>query len=147
MDTSTINAENRANGYIGSVSGRPDASILEQASPVGKLLSEVEPERVEWLWPGRLPLGKLAVLDGDPGLGKSAVTIDIAARVSAGLELPDGQPCEPAGVVLLSAEDGLGDTIRPRLDTAGADTQRIVGLYPVVEEGNNSERPISLSKD
>jgi hypothetical protein len=146
MDTSTINAENQANGYIGSVSGRPDASILEQASPVGTLLSEVEPERVEWLWPGRLPLGKLAVLDGDPGLGKSAVTIDIAARVSAGLELPDGQPCEPAGVVLLSAEDGLGDTIRPRLDTAGADTERIVALSTVAE-AKGGERVISLTRD
>jgi len=79
----------------------------EAPALAGTLLSEVEPERVEWLWTGRLPLGKLAVLDGDPGLGKSVVTLDVAARVSAGLELPDGQQCKPAGVVLLSAEDGL----------------------------------------
>ena len=45
------------------------------------LLSDVEPERVAWLWPGRIPRGKLTVLDGDPGLGKSAVTLDLAARV------------------------------------------------------------------
>src|SRR5215210_6242678 len=115
--------------------------------PVGRLLSEVEPEQVEWLWPGRLPLGKLAVLDGDPGLGKSAVALDLTARVSADLELPDGEYCEPSGVVLLSAEDGLADTIRPRLDAAGADTERIVGLSPVVEEGSASGRPIFLSKD
>ena len=112
----------------------------------GTLLSEVEPERVQWLWPGRLPLGKLAVLDGDPGLGKSAVTLDLAARVSAGLELPDGEWCGPAGVVLLSAEDGLADTIRPRLDASRADTERIVALSTVVE-GGKAERTISLTQD
>jgi RecA-family ATPase len=106
----------------------------------------VEPERVEWLWPGRLPLGKLAVLDGDPGLSKSVVTLDLAARVSAGLELPDSQPCEPAGVVVLSAEEGLRDTIRPRLDAAGANTERIVALSNVAE-GRTGERVISLTKD
>src|ERR687893_845624 len=112
----------------------------------GKLLSEVEPEQVEWLWPGRLPLGKLAVLDGDPGLGKSAVTLDLAARVSAGLELPDGGRCGPAGVVLLSAEDGLEDTIRPRLDAAGADTERIVALS-MIGVGTGAERLVSLTQD
>lgn len=83
-------------------------------------------------------MGKLAVLDGDPGLGKSVLTLDVAARVSAGLELPDGQPCNPAGVVLLSAEDGLSDTIRPRLDAAGADTERIFALSTVVEARGTS---------
>src|SRR5829696_8774063 len=119
--------------------------LREDLLPTGKLLSEVEPERVEWLWPGRLPLGKLAVLDGDPGLGKSAMSLDVAARVSAGLELPDGQQCEPAGVVLLSAEDGLADTIRPRLDAAGADTQRVLALSTVPD--GKTERSLSIPED
>src|SRR5918997_1507363 len=118
----------------------------EPARPVGKLLSEVEPEQVEWLWPGRLPLGKLAVLDGDPGLGKSALTLDLAARVSGGQELPDGGRCGPAGVVLLSAEDGLEDTIRPRLDAAGADTGGIVALS-MIGVGTRAERLVSLTQD
>jgi RecA-family ATPase len=109
-------------------------------------LSEVQPELVEWLWPGRLPLGKLAVLDGDPGLGKSVITLDLAARVSAGLEFPDSGRCGPAGVVLLSAEDGLADTIRPRLDAAGADTERVVALSTVAE-AKGGERVMSLTKD
>ncbi len=113
---------------------------------VGKLLSEVQPERLEWLWRGRVPLGKLTVLDGDPGLGKSAVTLDVAARVSAGRELPDGERRGPAGVVLLSAEDGLADTIRPRLDAAGADTERIVALS-TVGEGSANERTLCVPKD
>ena len=119
--------------------------LREDLLPTGKLLSEVEPERVGWLWPGRLPLGKLTVLDGDPGLGKSAMSLDVAARVSAGLELPDGRRCEPAGVVLLSAEDGLADTIKPRLDAAGADTQRVVSLSTVPD--GKTERSLSIPED
>jgi hypothetical protein len=95
------------------------------------LVSDVEPETVEWLWEGRIPFGKITVVDGDPGLGKSLLTLDIAARLSSGGTLPDGGKCEPAGVVILSCEDGLGDTIRPRLEAAGADLSRIAALVAV----------------
>jgi hypothetical protein len=100
------------------------------------LLADVESRPVRWLWPGRLPLGKLTVLDGDPGLGKSAITLDVAARVSAGRPLPDGAASDldgPRGVVLLSAEDGLADTVRPRLLAAGADLARVVALTSVLD--------------
>src|SRR5215204_3272622 len=113
---------------------------------VGKLLSGVEPEEVEWLWPSWLALGKLALVDGDPGLGKSAMTLDLAARVSAGKGFPDGATCEPAGVVLLSAEDGLADTIRPRLDAAGADVNRVLALATVPDE-NGHDRLLSIPDD
>lgn len=94
---------------------------------------EVKPERVEWLWKSRLALGKMSMLDGDPGLGKSTVSLDIAARVSSGAPFPmedDGR--EPAGVIILSAEDGVADTIVPRLAAAGAnlDLIRILLAYP-----------------
>jgi AAA domain len=125
---------------------RNGKDYVSDPGSIGTLMSEVEPEQVEWLWPGRLPVGKLAVLDGDPGLGKSVVTLDLAARVSAGLELPDSQPRDPVGVVLLSAEDGLSDTIRPRLDAAGGDTDRIFALSTVIE-AKGGERVISLTKD
>jgi hypothetical protein len=121
---------------------------IEELHPVeiGILLSSVEPEEVEWLWPSWLALGKLALVDGDPGLGKSAMTLDLAARVSAGKAFPDGAECEAAGVVLLSAEDGLADTIRPRLDAAGADASRIVALATVPDE-NGHERLLSIPED
>lgn len=99
-------------------------------------LSTVQPEHVRWLWPGRIPLGKLTILDGDPGLGKSLMTADLAARVSSGRTMPDGTESDldgAAGVVLLSAEDGLADTIRPRLDAVDADTTRIVALQFVID--------------
>jgi hypothetical protein len=117
-----------------------------QPDEIGKLLSRVEPEEVSWLWPSWLALGKLALVDGDPGLGKSAMTLDLAARVSAGRGFPDGAKCEPAGVVLLSAEDGLADTIRPRLDAAGADTSRILALATVPDEDGH-DRLLSIPED
>jgi hypothetical protein len=100
-------------------------------------LADVTLEPMRWLWPGRVPLGKLTILDGDPGLGKSALTLDLAARVSRGTVMPDGSRADcdgPAGVVLLCAEDGLGDTIRPRLEAADADLHRVV-TFTSVREG------------
>jgi len=94
-------------------------------------LASVTPERVKWLWPARLPAGKVTVLDGDPGLGKSQITLDLVARLTTGRPLPDGARGDIAGplnVLLLSAEDDPGDTIRPRLDAAGADVNRVDAL-------------------
>jgi hypothetical protein len=85
-------------------------------------LATVAPERVTWLWTGRLAVGKVTVLDGLPGAGKSTVTCDLAARVSRGLRFPGDSFARPAGgVIFLAAEDGLGDTMVPRLLAAGAD--------------------------
>lgn len=110
-------------------------------------MADVVPERVDWLWPSRIPLGKLTVLDGDPGLGKSTISIDLAARVSTGRAMPGEVATRPAaGVVLLSAEDGLADTIRPRLDAAGGDATQVVALAAVVGE-NGVERLPSLPID
>jgi hypothetical protein len=121
---------------------------IEELRPeeIGRLLSNVEPEEVSWLWPSWLALGKLALLDGDPGLGKSAMTLDLAARVSSGKGFPDGAGCAPAGVVLLSAEDGLADTVRPRLDAAGADTSKVLALATVPDE-NGHDRLLSIPED
>jgi putative DNA primase/helicase len=89
-------------------------------------VSSVTSRAVEWLWPGRLPLGKIAMLDGDPGLGKSNVTLDLAARVSTGSPMPFETERTPiSDVILLSAEDDIEDTIRPRLEACGADVDRI----------------------
>ena len=123
-----------------------DGGLLVATRGAGTLLSKVEPEQVDWLWPGRIPKGKLTVIDGDPGLGKSAATVDLAARVSAGLGLPDCAPCEAAGVVICSAEDGLADTIRPRLDAAGCDPARVLSLA-TVPDAEGLSRPISIPED
>jgi putative DNA primase/helicase len=122
-------------------------TVAYTGSPTLIRISSVEAESVEWLWWRRLPLGKVVVLDGDPGLGKSTLTLDVAARVSAGREMPDGHPgvAGGAGVVVLSAEDGLADTIRPRLEAAGADLERVATFK--LHDENGSERLAELPAD
>jgi hypothetical protein len=110
-------------------------------------LADVTPERVDWLWHGRLPLGKIVVLDGDPSVGKSTAAVDCAARVSTGRSWPDGDRCRSGTVLLLSAEDGLADTIRPRLDAAGGDPSRVHSLTEIRyrdEDDKIRSRPVTL---
>jgi len=94
-------------------------------------MSEVTPEHVQWLWPGRPPVGKIVVLDGDPGTGKSTLTLDLAAHISTGADWPDGASCPVGDTILLSAEDGLADTVAPRLIAAGADMARVHALTQI----------------
>ena len=114
-------------------------------------LSDIEPERVEWLWPGRIPFGKLTILEGDPKVGKSTMGTDIAGRVSTGSPFPDGHRPAPGSVILMTAEDGLADTVRPRLDAACADSTRVIAwesVEVVDEEGMPAGiRPPSLPRD
>ena len=88
-------------------------------------MDQVQSEAVDWLWDRRIPMGKITLISGDPGVGKSFLTLDLAARVSKGSNWPDGTPCPVGSVLLFSAEDGVSDTIRPRLDKLGADLERI----------------------
>lgn len=90
-------------------------------------LSSVKPEPVSWLWPGRIPRGKVTLIAGDPGLGKSFVTMDIAARVSRGHPWPEVEtPLRaPGEVVILNGEDDAGDTLRPRVEAAGGDVDKL----------------------
>jgi hypothetical protein len=89
-------------------------------------VSDLVEQPLRWLWPGRLALGKLALLEGDPGLGKSLVTLDLCTRLSRGLPLPDGSAGPaPGNCLVLNAEDGEGDTVRSRLAALGADLGRI----------------------
>src|SRR5690349_3540750 len=99
------------------------------ASPRFCLASEITPRPVEWLWPGRLPAGKLTILDGDPGLGKSFLALDLCARLSTGRPWPDGTPGPgPAACIFLNGEDGEEDTTTPRLRALGGDPGRVTLL-------------------
>jgi len=115
---------------------KPDTSC---GSPVLVCMNDVEAQEVNWLWPGRLPLGRLSLLVGRPGEGKSFATLDWAARVSTGRDWPDGTSCEVGNVLLVSAEDDPGDTIRPRLDAHHADPARIQMLKGVHAKNKNGE--------
>lgn len=100
--------------------------------------SEITPTSIRFLWPGRVPLGKLTILEGDPGLGKSTLLLDLAARVSTGHEMPDGTPGVEGGVLILTAEDGAADTVVPRLTAAGADLSRIWLLTDILLPGGGA---------
>ena len=129
-------------------------ALCEEPTPVGPVLvrlSDVTPEKVRWLWSDRIALSKVALLAGDPGLGKSFVSLDITARVTRALPWPDG--CEnsvpPGGVVLLSAEDDPADTIRPRLDASGADVSRVNVLTAIegADDDGQYRRGVDLTRD
>lgn len=88
--------------------------------------AQVIAKPINWLWPGRIARGKVTLIAGHPGLGKSQVTASLAAIVSAGRPWPTTDTaCPPGNVIFLSAEDDAADTIRPRLDAAGADVSRV----------------------
>lgn len=92
-------------------------------------VSSVKPAEISWLWPGRVPACALTVLDGDPGLGKSTITLDLAARLTRGEPMPFSDPATalPAQrVLLLSGEDDFAAVVRPRLERAGACLDRIL---------------------
>jgi hypothetical protein len=126
---------------------------VPEAEPAGAQvlrLADVEPERITWLWNGYLPLGKQVTLDGDPGVGKSTVTADIAARITTGSPMPDGTAPVKGAVLILSAEDGLADTIRPRLDAAGADPTQVLtitGITSYSDDGEPYSRPVVIPRD
>ena len=109
-----------AHDHMSASSERPDVRVIR--------LADVTPEKVKWLWWPRIPFGKLTMIEGDPGLGKSWLTCAIAAAVAQGRGLYGAEPTEPRNALMLSAEDGLADTIRPRLDSMRADVSRIFAL-------------------
>ncbi len=115
----SLSAEDRVRierGAIAPSNGR--ALVLRR-------LSDVTPQAVEWLWPARIPRGKVTLLVGDPGAGKSFASIAIAAAVTTGAPLPGAERAPAASVLIWNGEDGTADTIRPRAEAAGAALERI----------------------
>lgn len=133
VDLANLSAEERALFEDAWPAGRPKpASSNGLASPAPGhalptlSLDSVAPIEVAWLWGGRVPYGKLTLQEGDPDKGKSTVLLDLAARVTSGRCLPyDGHSSRPGDVLLFMAEDGLDDTVVPRLIAAGADMSRV----------------------
>jgi putative DNA primase/helicase len=137
--------------------GRPSIlslrDALEGPRDAGLTLAQTASRGVDWLWPGRIAAGRVTLLVGDPGLGKSLLALDVAARVTNNQPWPDAppnlndpappnsqpaprasqlapSPHPPSAVLLLCAEDDIADTIRPRLEALGADLRRIIALPP-----------------
>jgi putative DNA primase/helicase len=137
--------------------GNDVSDLLDAGYDLGSLrpLTAIEPigifnaalvrtRSVDWAWPGYIALGKLSMLEGDPGDGKSTLTIDLAARWSTGRPLPDGTNGKgPWPVVMVSAEDDPEDTIVPRLRAAGAN----LSIVELVTHGARADLPFDLTVD
>ena len=110
---------------------------MEQQKSVLKMIkmSDVQSQEIEWLWYPFIPYGKLTIVQGDPGDGKTTLVLNIAAKLSNGEGFDnDMNVQEPVNIIYQTAEDGLADTVKPRLETAGADCDRIM----VIDERDKS---------
>lgn len=131
---------------------KPEAEPAASAVPAGESIiiraSKIVPRKVEWLWPGRIPLGKLTTFAGVGGLGKTFVLCDITARVTRGSEWPHsgGECAEPGQVLFLSGEDDPDDTLVPRLIELGADLDKVCFLRSEVQDQFTLKDLVTLDK-
>lgn len=110
-------------------------------------MADVEMRPIDWLWPGRIAQGKLTLIAGEPGTGKSMLSAALATHVTRGTAFPFEREACPSGRVLyLQAEDDLSDTLKPRLDAAGADTDKIAAIQSVLTRGS-IKRMLALDTD
>ena len=104
-------------------------------------MSEVQSQEIEWLWYPFIPYGKLTIVQGDPGDGKTTLILNIAAKLSKGEGMDnDMKLMESMNIIYQTAEDGLADTVKPRLEKAGADCERIL----IIDE---SDKSLSMADD
>jgi AAA domain len=125
-----------------------DAGVaIQQSVLISRRAADIPAEKIEWLWPGRLARGKHTCIAGEPGTGKSQLSIAIVAAITTGAEWPCNEGRAPLGsVIILSAEDGAADTIRPRLEAAGADLNRVI-LVSAVRHDSSGRRAFDLQRD
>ena len=115
---------------------------------ISQCAADIRPERVEWIWPGRIAVGKQTCFGGDPGTSKSTLSIAIAATVTRGGLWPCGEgQARKGSVIILSAEDGAADTIIPRLLAAGADRARVRIVTAVRTDNGKGHRSFNLQAD
>ncbi len=109
---------------------------------------DVATRRVQWLWKGRVPYGKVTIFDGQPNQSKSTVALDLAARISRGRPMPDGAEPErgAGGVLIVSAEDAIDDTVGPRLLAADVDEDR-VRFFGLQRDEHGNVVPLAIPDD
>ncbi|MEM1167390.1 MAG: AAA family ATPase [Planctomycetota bacterium] len=146
----TMGAWDCVDGAAGSPSPPDDQGTSSDApvhAPKLLCMADVEPAEIAWLWRGRIPLGRLTLLVGRPGEGKSFLTAYLAATVSQGRAWVDRNPCQRGSVILCSAEDDPKDTIAPRLIAHDADRSRVhllAGVMSRDHRGDPVERVFTL---
>lgn len=123
---SKVDGDTAAKEVGKKLAGEMSEALAEEELDI--CMSDVEPEEVDWLIEPYIPLGTLTIIEGDPDEGKSFAALSIAAALTKGRGLPFGEIEAPGNILLLSAEDGRANTIRPRLDSLGADVSRIFAV-------------------
>ena len=113
--------------------------------PVVTQLSTVTALPIDWIWKGNLARGKKTLVAGNPGEGKTTITLDVTARVTTGRTMPDGTPGQLGNVLILTAEDDLADTVRPRVDQLDGEPRRVFALEAVRDA--HGDRPLNLARD
>ena len=135
----------------GKVSIAPYSASLDSTAGVAlvtRCAAEIKAEKIEWIWPSRLAQGKHTCVAGEPGTGKSQLTIAVIATVTTGGDWPCGEGRAPLGSVLvLSAEDGAADTVIPRLLAAGADLSKVHLVSAVRNADGKGRRALNLQSD
>jgi putative DNA primase/helicase len=151
-------AEGPVGGSIGNVfyadlarHASPSATgkipAMAGAGPIVRRVSDVPAEPIVWIWPQRIAVGKLSIIAGDPGLGKSQLTAFLAAKVTTGGQWPNDEGHATTGsVIILSCEDDIGDTIRPRLEAVGADLEK-VHVIEAIRTEQGGRRGFSIKRD
>jgi hypothetical protein len=115
---------------------------------ISRCAADIAPKRIDFLWQNRIARGKHTAFAGEPGEGKSQLSINIAATISRGREWPCNEGCAPVGnVIILNAEDGADDTVVPRLMAAAADLARMHLISSVVQRDGKGHRTFNLQSD
>jgi putative DNA primase/helicase len=121
------------------------AAATELAAVELECAANIKPEQILWFWTNWLALGKLHIIAGQPGVGKSTIALKIAAATSSGSKLPDGSKAKRGTVIIWSGEDDAADTLIPRLEASGADMSRVHIVRGVKDD--KGKRPFDPSKD
>ena len=133
-----------------SLADQPQPEPAPAPSPAGYFFSYIPTKPLTWLWPGRIPLGHLTLLDAAPGSGLSLFALTLAACISSGSPLPDGTPTQQGNVILFAPYDNASDTLKPRLQAAGGDPAHVLFFRPFVEDTSRTPtrtRPFALPLD
>lgn len=140
VEADSIPISDLASGPRGEASG-------PKFAPVVRCVADITPERVRWLWESFVPLGAVTILQGDPGLGKSSILADLAARVTRGHCAPLSSVAMPqGGVLMLTSEDSHAAVLRPRLEAAGAAPDRVFVMTEVSSVRDGATRHVALSE-
>jgi putative DNA primase/helicase len=145
IEAGKIALAERASGAVDFEDLGPDPTAKPLHGLNATCAADLEPENISWVWRQWLAFGKISILAGDPGKGKSQISINSTSVISKGGKWPDGGKAPKGSIVILSAEDGAADTTVPRLMAAGADRRKVHFVRSVTDKGK--DRSFNLGAD